>query len=116
MHKVGLDRSTVSMDLVYFNPNKFGVDLRHVDCDLYVDGTFAGKFLLDTLMHIQRESEFALPANIDVDMRNIFKNSLNVLFTREVLVGAKGNCRVGRGGIFINVPFNYEGRHKVDFF
>ncbi len=112
----GLDRSTISLDLVYFNPNDFGVDLKKVDCDIYLDNTFVGKFYLDTLMHIERQSEFTLPASMQVDMRNIFKNSLNVLFSKEVLVGAKGTTRVGKGGIFVNVPFNYEGRHKVDLF
>lgn len=112
----GFDRSNISMELVYFNPNSFGVDLKKVDCDLYLDNNFVGKFSLDTLMHITRNSEFSLPATMEVDMRNIFKNSVNMLFSREVLVGAKGSTRVGKGGIFVNVPFNYEGRHKVDLF
>ena len=112
----GFDRSAVSMDLVYYNPNNFGVDLKNVDCDIYLDNNFVGKFLLDTIMHIPRNAEFSLPAKMDVDMKNIFRNSLNVLLSREVLVGAKGSTRVGKGGIFINLPFNYEGRHKVDLF
>lgn len=112
----GFDKSTVSMDLVYFNPNSMGVDLKHVDCDIYLDNNYVGKFLLDTIMHISRNSEFSIPARMEVDMKNIFKNSLNVLFSKEVLVGVKGSTRVGKGGIFINVPFNYEGRHKVDLF
>ena len=108
------DKSTVSMDLVYFNPNKYGVSLKHVDCDVYLDKTYVGKFVLDTLMSIPREAEFTLPATMQVDMKNVFKNTFNVLFSKEVLIGAKGNTRVGKGGIFLNVPFNYEGRHKVD--
>jgi len=51
---------------------------------------------------------------MDVDMRNIFKNTLSVLFSREVLIGAKGTTRIGKGGIFVTIPFNYEGRHKVE--
>jgi LEA14-like dessication related protein len=112
----GLDRTTVSMDLVYYNPNNYGLDLKHVDCDIYLNSNFVGKFNLDTLMHIPRLAEFTLPANMQVDMKNIFKNTFNVLFNNEVLVGAKGTTKVGKGGIFVNVPFNYEGRHKVDLF
>jgi LEA14-like dessication related protein len=111
----GFEKSTVSMDLVYFNPNKYGVDLSKVDCDIYLDNNYVGKFMLDTLMHISRNAEFTVPARMDVDMRNVFKNTINVLFSREVLVGAKGTTRVGKGGIFMTVPFNYEGRHKLDF-
>lgn len=112
----GFDRSTVAMDLVYFNPNNFGLKLRNVECDIYLDKTFVGKFMLDTLMTIDKRSEFALPASIQVDMRNIFKNSLNVIFSKEVTVGAKGTTRVGKGGVFVTIPFNYEGKHEVSFF
>ena len=116
VNNVGFDKSNISMDLVYFNPNSFGVDLKRVDCDLYLDNNFVGKFMLDTVMHISRNSEFSLPATMDVDMHNIFKNSVNVLFSREILVGAKGSTRVGKGGIYVTVPFNYEGKHKVELF
>ncbi|WP_207493551.1 LEA type 2 family protein [Aridibaculum aurantiacum] len=112
----GFNKLTVAMDLLYFNPNNFGVTLKKVDCDIYLDNTYVGKFLLDTTMVIPRNAEFTLPASMDVDMKNIFKNSLNVLFSNEVLVAAKGTTRVGKSGVFINVPFNYEGRHKVDLF
>ncbi len=112
----GFDRSQVSMDLVYFNPNKFGVDLKKVECDIYLQNNYVGKFMLDTLMRIPQNAEFIIPAKMDVDMRNIFKNSLSIVFNKEVLVGAKGYTRVGKGGLFVTVPFNYEGRHAIDIF
>ncbi|MBA4197752.1 MAG: hypothetical protein C0459_09380 [Chitinophaga sp.] len=114
--QLGFNKTQLGMELVYFNPNNFGVDLKHVDCDIYIDKNYLGKFVLDTTMHIDRKSEFSLPSRVDVDMKNIFKNTLSVLFSREVLVTVKGTTRVGKAGIFINVPFNYEARHKVDLF
>ena len=113
---LGFDRSTISMNLVYFNPNNFGVDLKHVDCDIFINHSFLGKYVLDTSMHIAKRSEFALPSRIQVDMRNVFKNSLNVLFSQEVLVDITGNTRVGKAGIFVNVPFKYSGTHKLGLF
>ena len=113
--KLGFDNSAIAMDLVYYNPNNFGVNLKKVDCDIWVDDNYVGKFLLDTLMFIPKKAEFTLPARMKVDMRNLFKNSLNVLFANEVTLKAKGTTRVGKGGIFITVPFNYTGKHKVDF-
>ena len=113
---IGYDKTALSMDLVYYNPNGFGVDLRKVDCDVYVDNTYLGKFQLDTLMHIPRRSEFTLPSRILVDMKTVLKNSLNVLFSQEVLVNVKGTTRVGKAGFFATVPFNYEAKHKLSFF
>ena len=114
--KLGFDKTTVSMELVYFNPNNFGVNLKHVDCDVYVNHNYVGKYLLDTMMHIPRKAEFSIPSRMEVDMRNIYKNALNTLLSNDVLVEVKGNTRVGKAGIFITVPFNYEGRHKFDLF
>jgi len=114
--KLGFDKTTLSMDLVYFNPNNFGVDLKRVDCDVYLNQNYLGKYQLDTLMHINKRSEFTLPSRMSVDMRDIFKNALNVILGNEVLITTKGSTRVGKSGIFVTIPFSYEGRHKIDFF
>ncbi|MBS1650080.1 MAG: LEA type 2 family protein [Bacteroidetes bacterium] len=114
--QIGFNKTQLAMDLIYFNPNNFGVDLKHVDCDVYIDKNYLGKFVLDTTMHIDRKSEFSLPSTIDVDMKNLFKNTLTVLFNKEVLVTVKGTTKVGKAGIYIKMPFTYEARHKIDLF
>ncbi len=116
VEKLGFEKSTISMDLVYYNPNNFGVQLRKVDCDVYIDDKYLGKYQLDTLMNIPKKAEFVLPSRMEVDMKNIFKNTFSVLLGNEVLVKVKGTTRVGKGSIFLNVPVNYEGRHKFEVF
>ncbi|SKA12432.1 LEA type 2 family protein [Sediminibacterium ginsengisoli] len=116
LETLGFDQTALTMDLVYYNPNGFGVDLRKVDCDIYIDNHYLGKFKLDTLMHIQRRSEFVLPSRIMVDMKGVYKNAFTLLFSKEVLINVKGTTRVGKAGIFANIPFSYEARHKLDLF
>lgn len=113
---LGWNTSRVSMNLVFFNPNNYGVNLKKVDCDLYVDSSYVGKFLLDTTMHIPKSAEFALPASFNVEMKNIFKNTVNVLIGNEVLINARGTTRVGKSGIYITIPFQYEGKQKLSLF
>jgi LEA14-like dessication related protein len=113
---IGFNQSTLSFELVYYNPNGFAIDLRKVDSDVYIDSMFLGKFQLDTLMHINRMSEFGLPAKINLDMKALLKNSAYLLLKREVTVQAIGTVRAGRGGIFKTVPFKYEGKHKLSLF
>ncbi len=116
LDKVGFDQTILSMDLVYYNPNNFGVDLRKVDCEVYVNNNFLGRYLLDTMMHIPRQAEFALPSRMAVDMKGIVKNMFNVFLSDSVLVNVKGTTRAGKAGIFVNFPFNYSGKFKMDFF
>jgi LEA14-like dessication related protein len=113
---LGFERSTISMSLVYFNPNDFGVDLRHVDCDVFVDSNLLGKYVLDTSMHIAKRSEFSLPSKLQVDMRSLYKNSLNAFLGQEIQIDIKGATRVGKAGIFVNVPFTYSGKQKISLF
>lgn len=109
---LGFENSRISMDLVYFNPNNFGVNLKKIDCDVYIDHNYLGHYLLDTFMHIAKRSEFFVPSRMSVDMKNIYKNAFSSIFGSDVLVEVKGTTRVGKSGIFITVPFSYSGRHK----
>lgn len=113
---LGFEKSTISMDLVYFNPNNFGVDLKNVDCDVYVEHSYLGKYVLDTTMHISKKSEFSVPSSMQVDMKNLLKNTLTSLFSNDLLLEVKGTTRVGKAGIYITVPFSYSGRHKFSMF
>ena len=113
---LGLEKSTVSMDLVYFNPNNYGVDLKHIDCDVYVDHNYLGKYILDTTMHIAKRSEFVVPSRMNVNMKNLFKNALTSVFSQELLLEVNGTTRVGKAGIYITFPFTYSGRHKFSMF
>jgi LEA14-like dessication related protein len=113
---LGFEKSTVSVDLVYFNPNSFGVDLRNINCDVYIEHNYMGKYLLDTSMHIAKKSEFVIPSHMQVDMKNLFKNTLTSLLSKEMLLEVKGTTRVGKAGIYRTFPFTYSERHKINLF
>ena len=113
---VGLISSRITLELVYFNPNNFGVDLRNVNCDVYINHNYLGKYVLDTLMRITKRSEFVIPSSMKVDMKNVFKNALGTIFSKQVLVVLRGSTKVGKGGIFITVPFNYSAMETFSMF
>ena len=116
LSSVGLGSSRISMDLVYFNPNQFGVNLKKVNCEISIDSNYLGRFVLDTMMHIPKSSEFTLPATMEINMKGLLKNSFNILFNKEVIISAKGTTRVGKGGFYVTIPFNYQGKQKINFF
>lgn len=113
---VGLVSSKISLELVYFNPNNFGVNLHNINCDVYINRNYLGKYILDTTMHIAKRSEFIIPSSMDVDMKNIFKNAFGTFLSRQVLVELKGTTRVGKSGIFITVPFDYSAMENFSMF
>ena len=116
LDQFGFDKTSLAMELVYFNPNNFGLDLKKVDADVYVDNHYLGKMNLDTTMHIPKKADFILPSKIALDLKEFYKNALNLAISNEVLVTVKGTTRVGKAGLFKTVPFTYEGRHKLSLF
>jgi LEA14-like dessication related protein len=112
----GFNSSTVSLDLQYYNPNHFGMQLRMADIDIFINDNLLGHSSLDTLIQIPRKDTFTLPIKVDVDMHNIFKNALPTLLGREVTVKAIGRVKVGKANVFISMPVNYEGKHTFSLF
>lgn len=112
----GFNSSTVSLDLEYYNPNNFGMQLRMADIDIFINDNLLGHSSLDTLIQIPRKDSFLLPIKVDVDMHNIFKNALPTFLGREVTVKAIGRIKVGKANVFISMPVNYEGKHSFSLF
>lgn len=115
LEKLNGQNSVISMNLVYYNPNNFGVNLKHVNCNISADGIYIGNFKLDTLIHINKKSEFILPTRLQVSMSNILQVSARLLF-KEVTISARGQTRVGKGGIYVNLPIEYSGKQKLNLF
>lgn len=113
---IGLVSSKISLELIYFNPNNFGVELHNVTCDVYINHNYLGKYILDTTMHIAKRSEFTIPSSMNVDMKNVYKNALGSFLSNQVLIELKGSTRVGKSGIFITVPFEYSAMEKFSLF
>lgn len=113
--KLGFGASTVRMELVYFNPNNIGLQLKRTDLDIFVEGTYLGHTSQEWQITVPKKREFAIPIKIDVDMKNIFKNGWNVLTKQEVTVKVTGKVKVGKANVFASYPVSYEGKHQVSF-
>lgn len=114
--KWGIKESTVSMDLVYYNPNNYGFQIKKSETDVYVDGIYLGKAISDSLIKVDKKSEFIIPILLKTDMKNVFKNAWNALTHKTVLVQVKGTMTAGVAGVFKPFKVNYEGRHEPDLF
>ncbi len=113
MGKLGFGASTLKFDVVYYNPNNFGLKLKKTELDIYINNTFLGHTVQDQQIAIPKKADFAIPITVAVDMKNIYKNLFSALFNSEVMVKAVGKVTVGKAGIFKSFPVNYEGKQKI---
>ena len=114
VQELGLGESVISADLKYYNPNNFKLNLKDGDLNVSLNNTFLGNSKLDTLLQIPKKDTFLIPLKMKVDMKTFLSKALNVLLTNEVDVKLDGNAKLGKAGIYFNVPIHYQGKQKLN--
>jgi LEA14-like dessication related protein len=110
--QLGFGTTGVDVDLVYYNPNNFGLQLKRTDLDVYIDNKFLGHSTQTYQITVPRRGDFSIPVHLDVDMKNFIANSLNTLFSKEVMVKVTGTVKLGKANVFKSFPVKYEGKQQ----
>ena len=116
VQQLGFSSSTIKVDLLYYNPNNFGLQLKETNLDIYIDSNFLGHSAQEYQITIPKRAEFTLPFQVDVDMKNMLKNALSTIMSKEVWVKVTGTVRLGKANIFKTFPVSYEGKQKFSLF
>lgn len=114
--KLGFSASSLTVNLVYYNPNNFGMELNRTELDIYVDSTFLGHSSQLLQVPIPRRDVFTIPLRVELDMKNLFKNGLTSLFNKEVAIRTIGNVKVGKAGVYKNIKVDYTTKQQLSFF
>ncbi len=116
IEKLGFSTSAVKMDLLYYNPNNFGLQLKRFELDIFVDNSYLGHSTQEYQVNIPKRQDFLLPVRIEVDMKNVLKNALGSLFGQEVIVKITGTVTIGKANVYKSFPVLYEGLQKFSVF
>jgi len=106
--------TVLSAKLKFFNPNPFGLQLRHATVDVYLNDKHAGHSVIDSTIVIPRKDSFYLPVSMAVDVRSLFSNALQFLLKKEVKFRVEGKASLRKNGFPFTVPLNYEGSQNID--
>ena len=109
-------QSTAGVDLVYYNPNSFGVQVTTARGDIYIDSSYFGQFELDEKVQVKKRSEFILPATVKVDMISVIQNQRELYKKKEALVKIQGTATVKKSGFSKEIPINYEHIQNIERF
>jgi len=112
--KVGLLQTTAGADLIYYNPNSFGIQLDHARGDVYIDNHYFGRFELDQRVSVRKRSEFVLPVVFKLDNIGAVKNQRDIYKKKEALVRIEGYATVKRSGFSKEIPIRYEHMQDID--
>ncbi len=109
----GLKESKLTMDVKLYNPNNYKMKLKKADLDVYLNGSRLGKMNLSKKYLVPCNDTFCLPITVDVDMKNILANAVQLMMNNEATVKLTGKVKAGRHGIYVPVPVNYEGKQDI---
>ncbi|MEO5562818.1 MAG: LEA type 2 family protein [Chitinophagaceae bacterium] len=112
--ELGVLQSTAGVDLVYYNPNSFGVQLSEARGDVYIDNAYFGRFGLQDKVSVGKRSDFIVPAIIKLDMIGAIKNQRELLKKKAVLVRIEGFATVKKAGFSREVPIKYESMQNIE--
>jgi hypothetical protein len=51
--------------------------------------------------------------SVQLDLRSIFSNALQVLLEQEATIALDGRVKIKRGAITFNLPFHYDGKEDL---
>lgn len=106
--KMGLAETNLSANIRFNNLNSFGMRVKKVDCDVYVDSTYMGHFSNTEPVRIKPKQSFVLPFAGQAQTLLLMAQTKKGMDGKESYVRIEGNARVGRSGIFKTVPFVYR--------
>lgn len=109
----GLQKGKALMDISFYNPNRYKLKLKNADLEVFLNGARLGKMNVNKAVAIPRMDTFTVPVSIDVDLKNLLPNALQLAFSSDMSVKLQGNLKAGRHGVYKNVPVNYEGKQDI---
>ena len=116
VEKLGFAGAALKVDLVYYNPNNFGLELNRTDVDLFVDSSFLGHSSQDIQVFLPRRDYFTIPLKVDLDMKNLLRNGLTGLFNKDINVRLLGKVKVGKAGFYKSFNVDYTTVQNFSFF
>lgn len=113
MNGLGVQSSSVTLDIRYLNPNNFRGHLSQAEGDAWVDSIYLGHFVVDTTVEIPANSEFLVPVKLALDMKQMLKHTLTTFMQDEVTLKITGKARAGKSGFYKNFSLSYLGKQNL---
>ncbi len=114
--KLSFAGAALTVDLVYYNPNNFGLQLNKTDLDVFIDSTFLGHSRQNIQVNISKRDAFTIPLKVDLDVKNLLKNGITSMFNKNVSVRVLGSVKVGKAGIYKSFPVDYTSIQNFSMF
>ncbi len=113
MKQASKDKTLLAMDIRLYNPNNYSMKLKSADVDVFLNGNHAGKMNATNQCLLPARDTFSLPVTLEVELKNVLPNVLQLLMNSDVDIKLNGKIKAGRNGVYVTIPVNYEGKQDI---
>ncbi len=114
LDKLTMGKNKIKANVKYYNPNAFSLVLKQIDCKVLLNNGNFTVLKLDTNITIAAKKEFLIPAQLEFQMSDLVKNSMELLLNKPVKLNIKGNATLSKGIFTKTVPIEYETTQKLN--
>ncbi len=114
LDKLTMGKNKIRANVKYYNPNAFSLVLKQIDCKVLLNNGNFTVLKLDTNFTIPAKKDFLIPAQLEFQMSDLVKNSMELLLNKPVKLNIKGNATLSKGIFTKTVPIEYETTQKLN--
>ena len=114
LENLTMGKNKLKANIKYHNPNDFSLTLKQIDCKILLNNGHFTTLKLDTNFVIPAKKDFLLPAQFEFQMKDLVKNSMDLLFNKPVKLNVLGNATLSKGIFTKTVPISYETTQKLN--
>lgn len=109
----------LSADLEFTNPNSFGLTIKKVQCDVFIEGDKVTNIAYNKDVEVLPNTNFAIPLETNIKLneesfRRIFgANLFESLLSNEINMKFQGDMTLSKFGLSRTVPFTYDYVYKI---
>jgi LEA14-like dessication related protein len=113
LQTLSLNNAAIRVDLGYYNPNNFGIDVKETNLNIYLNDKFVGVADQPLKTQIPKLSDFTFPIVAHFDPLKIIGPAIGSLLSKKNKIGIQGSAKLGKGGIYIKVPVQIEEQVSI---
>lgn len=115
LQTLNLSNAQLLIELEYFNPNNFWLDVKETNLNIYLNDKFIALADQPTKTQIPKSALFTFPVVAHFDPLKVLGFAFKNLLSKTVKLTLQGSAKIGKQGVYVKVPVNITENIAVEF-
>jgi LEA14-like dessication related protein len=115
LQTLNLSNAQLLIELEYFNPNNFWLDVKETNLNIYLNDKFIALADQPMKTQIPKSALFTFPVVAHFDPLKVLGFAFKNLLAKTVKLTLQGSAKIGKQGVYVKVPVNISENIAVEF-